>query len=282
MGKRYENNERCFTGLYENLIALMENSYEDFLKLINSYLEKVSKYRVFKDEIISDPKYNDVDRYFLRKGRSFANKFLIDNSSKEFSKFKNNLNILCCDIEFNDTFDLVIFPISLINKNEFEQKNLMLDWIELKYPSISFLFLKAIKMFGEGNSIECLGNCRSVLTGIFSFDKNEGTKWYTGLQKACSLDKNIANIKSPTSIIGFKSNNTHSQNSDERYNYPRFKTINQIYSFLSDLGPHISEGPKLSEGVDCEVCTPQDALLGLQMTESILIWIYQNKIEMEQ
>lgn len=275
----YENNDRTYSALHKTLLSLLDNNHESFLRLINSYLEKVYKYNIFKVSVIADTKYNDLERYFLRKGKAFTNEFLVNNASKNFIKFKNSLNILCYDIEFNDNFDLIVYPLSILNENKFEQKNQMLEWIECQYPNISLLFLKAVKMFGEGNTIECLTNCRSVLTGIFSFDKTEGTKWYTGLQKACFSDKNIGNIVSPTKIIGFKASNTHSTNNDERYNYPRFKTINQIYSFLSDLGPHISEGPKLNDYVDCEICTVQDAFLGLQMTESILIWIYQNKIE---
>lgn len=275
----YKNNERSYSALYKKLNSLINSNPELFLRLLRSYLEKVNKYSVFNELVICDNKFNDLEHYFLKRGKVYANDFLSKNPSKDFLKLRNNLNILCYDIEFDASFELVIYPLTLINKNK--QQNLMLEWLDLKYPNISNLFLKAVKMFGEGNSIECICNCRSVLTGIFSFDKVEKTKWLTGLQKACSLDKNIQSIDTPSKIIGFKSNSPHSDKKDERYNYPRFKTINQIYSFLSDLGPHISEGAKLHDVIDCEECTVQDAFLGLQLTESILIWIYQNKIEIE-
>ena len=51
----------------------------------------------------------------------------------------------------------------------------------------------------------------------------------------------------------------------------------QIYSFLSDLGPHKDEANLLNGQVDYETPTMKDAIMGLRFTESILIWLYQNQ-----
>lgn len=81
----------------------------------------------------------------------------------------------------------------------------------------------------------------------------------------------------PNIIPSFKNNHTHADDINLRYNYPRFKTVFQVYSYLSDLGPHKDEANLLNGQVDYEIPTMKDAIMGLRFTESILIWLYQNR-----
>ena len=196
--------------------------------------------------------------------------------SKDLIIFKSNLNLLMLDASFNHSSELRISNLS-INENEHLERSNMIQWLEDNYPNILNSYESANKMCSEGNPAECLSSCRNVITGIFTYEKTEGTKWYTGLKSACNRDKNIVNITSPSQISSWKNNSTHDQDKNKRYNYPRFKTISQIYSFLSDLGPHKDEANINNGSVDYETPTLEDAFWGLRMTESILIWLYQNK-----
>jgi len=57
------------------------------------------------------------------------------------------------------------------------------------------------------------------------------------------------------------------------FKFSRFKTVYQLYSLASDLGPHISEGPIIDGKVCTEKSTLVDALWILRMTEDFLIWV---------
>ena len=48
------------------------------------------------------------------------------------------------------------------------------------------------------------------------------------------------------------------------------KTIYMIYSMMSDYGTHRNEATR-------ETPTPEDALLSLRLTDSILFWVYSKR-----
>jgi hypothetical protein len=277
----YKNDPRTYSALLE-IISILTDDSRGFVVFINEYISKININKVFKDDIekslgIRGTRYFDIEEHIRRIGVQKSNELLNELSSYSFKTLKNNLNILDLDISINEESVLKVTPFSLLDKERKQERTGMVKWLEDNYSNILSSYEGAVKMCGEGNPVECLSNCRNVITGIFSYHKDDKTKWVKGLQKACSLDKNIDNIVNPNTIPSFKNNHTHADDTNLRYNYPRFKTVYQIYSFLSDLGPHKDEANLLNGQVDYETPTMKDAIMGLRFTESILIWLYQNQ-----
>ncbi|NLI63963.1 MAG: hypothetical protein GX367_04435 [Bacteroidales bacterium] len=275
----YKHDDRC----YSALLDIFSYTIEDlavFTKIVNSIVSKINMYSIFNDDVFrafrNTSRGFDLDVELLKCDFERKIKLLDEYSNQDFKYLKSNLNILGLDITFDEVRNnqLIVSSFSFIEKAE--DKSTMVTWLEQYYPNILESYEAAIKMHGEGNSVECLINCRNVLTGIFSYNKDEKTKWYSGLQKACKMDKNISNIKSPSNIPNWRCN-PNNEDINKRYNYPRFKTIAQLYSFLSDLGAHKDEGNIIDGIVDHEKPEISDALLGLRMTEDVLIWLYQNR-----
>lgn len=278
----YYMNDRSYSGFLDIFYMIIEES-NLLIKLLNSIFERISIYRVFNEKIdraISQGLYSgyvDIKEQLYKKGSNKANELLKDFASKDFKELRTNLNLLALDISFNNEMYLSISPLTIREEDEKVFRGGMINWLGHNYPNVLSSYENAVKMCSEGNSVECLSDCRNVLAGIFTYHKEEGTKWYTGLKSACKDDKNISNIYSPSNIPLWKNGAANDTDPNKRYNYPRFKTINQIYSFLSDLGPHKDEANIVDGVVDYENPTPEDAFLGLRLTESILIWLYQNQ-----
>jgi len=278
----YYINDRSYSGLLDIFYGITDNS-TIFIKLFNGILERIPIYKMFNDKIdkvISRSTYSshyvDVKEYLNKKGSTKANELLKDFASKDFKELRTNLNLLTLDISFTDELNLSISSLTLREEDEMVYKSGLLNWLEKNYTNVLSSYENAVKMCSQGNSVECLSDCRNVLTGIFTYHKEEGTKWYNGLKSACKDDKNINNVGSPSNITSWKNGAANDPDPNKRYNYPRFKTISQIYSFLSDLGPHKDEANIVDGIVDFENPTLEDAFWGLRLTESILIWLYQN------
>jgi hypothetical protein len=130
-----------------------------------------------------------------------------------------------------------------------------------------------MKAYSAGDELGCIAHCRNIITGIFTYRKEEQRKWVDGLQKVCSKDKNIMNVTAGK--IGELKYNANSTENDMRYQYPRFNLIYKLYSYTCALGAHKNEGNVNEAGVDYEETTLEDAFLALRMTEDVLIWLYK-------
>ena len=148
---------------------------------------------------------------------------------------------------------------------------LSLDFLWSLYPSISGQASpSAFGLFGVALTIS---HCRNIITGIFTYKKDEQRKWLDGLKKVCYKDKNIINVQA--NKIGEYNYNANSPDVNARYQYPRFNFIYKLYSFTCALGAHINEGNVSDATVDFEDVTLEDAFMALKATEAVLIWIYQ-------
>lgn len=197
----YENDSRTYSALLEIISILIDNS-RDFVVFINEYISKVNINRVFKEDIerclgIRGSRYFDIVDHIRRAGVQRSNEILNEFPSYSFRTIKNNLNILDFDIAIGEDSLLKVTPFSILDKEQKEERTGMVRWLEENYNNILSSYEGAVKMCGEGNPVECLSNCRNVITGIFSYHKEDKTKWVKGLQKACSFDKNIENIVNP-------------------------------------------------------------------------------------
>lgn len=279
-GQEYNHNPRCYYALHEILLNTSSNDFDTFIKLMNSIAYEININIIFDDKNV---KYRDIERVIEKNNATVSNNLLLKHPSKDFKKLRNNLNILGLDFSFDKEYgeNLIILPFEFINK--MENKTVLIQWLGDNYPNILDAYEKAIKAYGNGDSEGTMAHCRNVITGIFSYSKRDNTKWLTGLQATCSKDKNLTDIERPNKIPDMKyvkkgdvPDEEYAQISAERkYNYPRFRLIHQVYSYLSDLGPHVAEAPLVDGTPDYEVVEPCDAFMGLRMTEDILIWLYQ-------
>lgn len=277
----YVQNELCYSALIK-IFNTIKDDEKVLINFLNNIVDKFNMYYVFDEEIENKiPKCNRRSRVpfsiatHLKSLSVIEKNNLIDNfGSRELDIFRSNINVLGYDLNIDKYNRLKIIPYIFI-KQKSQDISLISQWLLNDYPNVFESYENAIKSYGLGDNVACLTHCRNIITGIFSINKEEQTKWLMGLHKCCSKDKNIANIR-PSEIPNTKYN-PHSLKINDRYQYPRFNTIYQLYSYLSDLGPHIHEGNKVEDKVDCEEVCSADALLGLRMTEDVLIWLYKNK-----
>ena len=275
--KEYYHNDRCYSALNEILWGL-EEEQDIFLTLLNNVAEKLCTLNVFDVDIDkrlkqrSDFRIFDIEQYLERKGLVERNNLLTSYPSKEFKLLRSNINILNLDIQFTDDGLRVIPFTNRVVESSFDD-NILIHWLCENYPTIKDSYTDAIKAYSNGDDVGCIAHCRNTITGIFTINKQEQTKWMDGLKTACNKDKNINNIN--TNQIHTIKYNINSPTINERYQYPRYNLIYNLYTFTCALGAHANEGNKTQDGVDSEVTTMEDAFMALRMTEDVLIWLYQ-------
>lgn len=275
--KEYYHNDRCYSALNEILWGL-EDEKDIFLGLLNNIADKIYIPNVFDVDI--DKRLNqrndfgtfDIEKYLEKKDLADRNKLLTSYPSKEFKLLRSNINILNLDVQFTDDGLRVIPFTNRVVENSFDD-NILIHWLYKNYPTIKDSYTDAIKAYSNGDDVGCIVHCRNTITGIFTINKQEQTKWMDGLKTACNKDKNITNVTA-NKIHSIKYN-INSSNVNERYQYPRYNLIYNLYTFTCALGAHANEGNKTQDGVDSEVTTMEDAFMALRMTEDVLIWLYQ-------
>ncbi|WP_304507979.1 hypothetical protein [Anaerotignum sp.] len=269
----YYHNDRCFSALLE---ILQNIEFKSMLLLFNSILDKITLYQAFDENVTESittrnytNKYVDIVEYVRDlKSNEKANELLANNPSTNFLLLRHNLNMLGLDITLDGT-KLIASPFTYLSTQTSEEANLINTWLSENYPNILKSYEDARKAYGSSDPVGCLTHCRNIITGILSYKKSDKKDWDYGLQQVCKKDKNIANISNPKDILKY--------NKADNYNYPRFRLIYRLYSYLCDLGPHINEGNLVDDKtVDIEDTDMTDAFMGLRMTEDILIWLYQN------
>lgn len=275
--EEYYHNDRCYSALNEILWRL-EDDQDIFLNLLNNIADKICIYNVFVEDIDkilkkrSARRIEDIEQYLEKRDVVDKNNLLTSYPSKEFKALRSNINILNLDIQFTDDGLRVIPFTNRVVESSFDD-NILIHWLSENYPNIKDSYTDAIKAYSNGDDVGCIIHCRNTITGIFTINKQEQTKWMDGLKTACNKDKNITNVN--TNQIHTIKYNINSSNVDERYQYQRYNLIYNLYIFTCALGAHVNEGNKTKDGVDSEVTTMEDAFMALRMTEDILIWLYQ-------
>lgn len=156
----------------------------------------------------------------------------------------NNLNILNLDVTYTDG-KLKLTPFTEQSLHISRNPSLLVNWLIEHYPSVGELYKKAIENYIDGEAVSCISNCRNIITGVFSHNKDDGNRsWTKGLQNL-STDTNIENINAPNNIMQDSANKGITFENDNVFKYPRFKLIYHLYSLTSDLGSHSTEAPKI-------------------------------------
>lgn len=280
----YKHNSKCYSTLY-NILITLDYSSTPFIKLFKSIASKINIYNIINEDFEKKIRKKDIVKYLETKDLNYKLSVLRNYPNIDFKYLRYNLNILGIDFTFDENF-LTIYPFC--SNQESKEKTLLTNWLEKDYPNIFNSYKSALKAYSYGDAVGTLTHCRNILTGFCTYEKLDFKGWYTGLQKICNLDKNINNIVSPNNIpqwpntkrdssINYEINETNKKQINKLFNYPRFKLITQLYSYLCDLGDHTNDAPKINGIIEHEVTYIPDALMGLRITESVLLWIYQNK-----
>jgi|GEM_PF-1118479 len=273
------HNDRCYNGLWESFSELYYD-FRSFTRLLNSIADKLSIDNIFIENVghlikKKKPFIKDIyiDQYINTINKDEKNILLKEYPSKDFRALRTNINMLGLDFAFNEDI-LSVIPFTAPIEDMNLDINIVYQWLVSKYPIVAESYENAKKAYGTGDPVGCLTHCRNIITGIFSYKKDDQTEWVKGLQKGCSKDKNIQFIGAPKNIPSFKYD-SHSTDIKKKYRYPRFNTIYQLYIYTCDLGAHINEANLVDGSLDSEDTDMFDAYLGLRMTEDILIWLYQ-------
>lgn len=125
-----------------------------------------------------------------------------------------------------------------------------------KFPSLLIPYNEAVQNYGQGNSLSCIENCRTLLEQFFKAIAPAGGNYIDGMLSATAeviYDDNGKKIESRDAIFKYWI--------DKKKGANRFRVFATLYSELSGLGTHEEESP-----------SQEDALLLLRNTEDILLW----------
>ncbi|CAG7610940.1 hypothetical protein PAESOLCIP111_01310 [Paenibacillus solanacearum] len=278
----YQNENHKFDEFYTAIKNILKAVYSNgentdkFVILISSIVDEMDLMDLFDGDINelmprrSRGYFDSLDDYFKDVSDEDGLKFIKENAVTDFREFLQNLHILNQDIIFTKG-KLQLKPFT--EQSNTRNPSLLVDWLNDYYPEIGRAYKEAVENYINGQAVPCLSSCRNVITGIFSEFKNDGNKWVKGLQNL-STDRNIENVVTPNNIVqGSANKNIVFDDQTKQFNYPRFTLFYDLYSFTSDLGAHNTEAPKINGVLYPETTTLNDALLGLRMTEDVLIWV---------
>lgn len=270
-----------FYSAIKNILQTVYNdgeSFEEFIILMSEIVKEIKLLNLFNDKMdsLSNSRYmryyDEVEEFFEQNSDNDCMMYILENADDDFLELRNNLNVLNLDITYSKG-KLILMPFTEQSLLTSRNPSSLMDWLSREYPSIGELYEEAIDNYMDGEAVSCISNCRNIITGIFSYFKNDGNRsWIKGLQNL-STDTNIENVITPNNIAQGSANKGIAFETDNVFKYPRFNLINKLYSLSSDLGAHSTEAPKIDGILHPEETTLNDALLCLRMTEDVLIWI---------
>ena len=269
-----------FFSAIKNILSIVYSNGEnmdEFTLLITSMVEEINIQSIFEDDFddVLVKEYGcSLDELVHEMSDEGFIKLIKEESKHDFKVLINNLNVLNLDFTFSDG-KLKLKPFTEQSTQISRNSSILVEWLIKNYSSIGELYQEGIENYIDGEPISCISNCRNIITGLFSHFKEDGNKsWVKGLQKL-STDTNIENIIVPNNIMQGSANKNIPFETDNEFRYSRFKLFYQLYSLASDLGPHVSEAPKIGGTLFPEKTTLNDALLCLRMTEDVLIWVME-------
>lgn len=276
----WQNDNPVFDEFYSAIKSILKIVYsdgenlEEFNLLMSSIVEEINLNNIFEEEVVKrlGRRYWDLADYFKGTSNEECVRFIKEKSMNDFKVLQNNLNVLNLDFTFSNG-KLKLIPFTEQSTQVSRNPSLLVEWLNTNYPPIAEMYQEAIENYIDGEPVSCVSNCRNIITGVFSHFKEDGNRsWVKGLQNL-STDTNIEKINVPNNIMQGSANKNIHFETDNEFKYSRFKLFYQLYSLTSDLGPHITEAPKIGGTLYPERTTLYDALLCLRMTEDMLIWV---------
>ncbi|MBU8691241.1 hypothetical protein KM918_28595 [Priestia megaterium] len=279
----WQNPNNGFDEFYSAIKNILQIVYangenlDEFTLLMTSMVEEINLENIFDESVLRKfTNYFDfsINEHLNSMSNDECIKFIKEESKQDFKLLINNLNVLNLDFTYSQGH-LNLVPFTEQSTQISRKSSLLVSWLNKNFPLIAEMYQEAIENYIDGEPVSCISNCRNIITGLFSEYKEDGNKsWVKGLQKL-STDTNIENVQVPNNIMQGSANKNISFESDKEFKYSRFKLFYQLYSLTSDLGPHITEAPKVGGKLYPEKATQNDALLCIRMTEDILIWVIE-------
>lgn len=277
----YPNKNPEFTEFYSAIRTIFSSVYnsgrsvERLQTLFSEIVSEINILNVFKEDYWEDNLYVDdfeIEEKLRRSSDESIQSFIIEGANEDFKTLVNNFNVFNLDVKFADG-KLKVIPFTNQTTNTPRNPSSIDSWLIREYPELSKLYKEAIENYIAGENVSCISNCRNIITGLFSHFKDDGdNRWFKGLLNL-STDTHIENVKAPYNIIKGTADNGILFQTDHRFEYSRFKLFYQLYSTTSNLGPHITEGPKIDGTLYRETVSNYDALLCLRMTEDTIVWV---------
>lgn len=200
------------------------------------------------------------------------------SEAKYFTQLVKFYQLFGLDIEVEETdYVLRTNVIEVSPQKDISKLSLMEQWLQKKYPECYKSYKAVSDSYRDGNLGAAVESCRSTLTGLFSQFKGipfRDAKWILGLATETGdfqgiqdadrvqmnpIKKELDNL-APMDISKFFGDSLNGR-------YTKTKAIYSIYSMLSDYGTHSQEGTP-------EKLNVEDALMMINMTRDILVWVY--------
>lgn len=271
--RNYQNNpdyiHNRFTSVFEILHTVYSSNVDgDFNQLISTiashiYVQDVF-YGVTGDE--DEPHWERLEwlQNFYSNPDTFRSRvepLLRD----DFREFQNCLRILGFDVILTHyNVDVRPFTEGLIERSRDISR--LEAWLKQNYPSVANNYEEALKAFSVGSFVSCVSSCRTILTGVFDKHMQPGSsKWFNGLYQVTETREPLI---PPDKISDLRDLAQQSRGKGGlQGDYKRFLSIYHLYSLVSHLGSHNTEGNNGDKFVNSD-----DALFCLRVSEDVLIY----------
>lgn len=283
----HQNKNPKFDEFYSAIKSILNEVYQDgvqsgeFHKLMASIIESIDLNIILDVDIdeLNEGIWDDYvqfSEYLRNVDEELANKTLNLKTKQEYQEFVLSLQVLNLDVQYKKK-KLVLTHFTELPPQINRNVSSIMQWLTDEHSDIANSYKQAIENYADGRAESCITNCRSIITGIFTYYKDDAaTKWSKGLQNV-STDTFIKNVELSEIISGSTIKRLQYEDPTKQFKFPRFMTIYSLYSLTSDLGAHTTEAPKIAGQLYPEVTTMNDALLCLRMTEDVLIWVRTEK-----
>lgn len=168
----------------------------------------------------------------------------------------------------NECIEVKVFTES--GFDSIKNKGILENWMNQRHPRVLGCYESAVDAYKGGHAGMCIESCRTAIVSLFEAYKGPDAcaKWIRGVynlsgeNRDADLDELNNAIKkdlNKNDIADFFIENRSG-------GLKKTKAIYSIYSMLSDYGTHRDEASPESPSLN-------DALMSLQFTEAIMLWV---------
>lgn len=218
-------------------------------------------------------RHDDIISLLKELTKSFNTSYIYEALEEDFEELANLYELLGLQILIE--FDKVIVSVCTASNNvRINELFSVESWLKSSHPEVYDAYDSAIDSYTLGHAGSCIESCRTCLVSLFS--KYRGTesfaKWMRGAFNTTGDSENatVQDLSNALDRDLKKSDLAEFFSENSQGKLTKTKTIYMIYSMMSDYGTHRNEATR-------ETPTPEDALLSLRLTDSILFWVYSKR-----
>lgn len=231
---------------------------------------------IFTD-LYHENRLEDIIRLLKELTKSFNINYISEEMGEDFEELANLYELL--GIKLHVEFEKVTVEVCM--ESDIGRVNDLFSvesWLETNHWEVYDAYKSAVDAYTQGHAGMCIESCRTCLVSIFSKYKGteEFAKWMRGVFNTSGEDKE-ATLEEFSKAIGSqfqKKDLAEFFYENQEGKLTKTKTVYMIYSMLSDYGTHRNEGT-------VEQPTLDDALFSLRLTDSILLWVYSRRRDVD-